>query len=136
MGTNCAFWQISMTCRSFWDDSTQTLQECTNQSHERNLPLVGGYWDFRINESISSLAVVPFFTLRLDEGGSEELVEFVNGIEDGTMAAWLNAQSVELKVVTSWFVKTCHGGFLIHDNWLVVWNIFIFPFSWACHHPN
>jgi len=52
----------------------------------------------------------------LDEGGSEELVEFVNGIEDGTMAAWLNAQSVELKVVTLWFVKTCHGGFLTHDT--------------------
>ena len=20
--------------------------------------------------------------------------------------------------------------------WLVVWNMFYFPFSWECHHPN
>ena len=26
-----------------------------------------------------------------------------------------------------------HGGF---NDWLVVWNDYLFPFSWECHHPN
>ena len=52
-----------------------------------------------------------------------------------------NSELIEVRITTitmtcAWSFDDCYCIY-IYIAWLVVWNmIFIFPFSWECHHPN